>query len=65
VKRPVPVIGKLDSRTGEARGVKLSGEGATFIDCPRCGERLDKEDLAGLLEHEEGCAGSASPGPPR
>lgn len=33
--------------------LKLAGHGSRFIPCPVCGEMLDKEDLAQLLEHEE------------
>ena len=43
--------------------LKLSGSGNRFIDCPACGERLDKEDLASVLEHEEGCAGGPTEKP--
>ena len=36
--------------------LKLSGRGHRYIFCPGCGRMLDKQDLAGLLAHEERCA---------
>lgn len=65
MKKPVSVIGKLDTDTGAAKlwpGVRLVGEGSHYFDCPVCGVRLDKRDLGEVFAHEESCPGLAEPG---
>jgi hypothetical protein len=44
---------------GKPFPLRIAGAGERFIACPDCGERLDKEDIGSVLEHEETCPGAA------
>jgi hypothetical protein len=50
-----------DPRDKPFPGVRIAGSGSRFINCPACGERLDKEDIADVLFHEETCGQQKSP----
>jgi hypothetical protein len=53
-----------DSASDRPFPLKIGGSGSRFISCPDCGERLDKEDIVYVLEHEESCPGPADIWPP-
>lgn len=60
MKKPVPVIGRIESGSGRTtmiKGAQLAGPPGRFIDCPVCGARVDMEDLGSVFEHEATCPG--------
>lgn len=66
MKKPTATVIGVMTKDGEAKPfppLKLSGKGKRFIDCPSCGERLDKEDLGELLAHEQTCPGPSTSRP--